>query len=198
LHYLPRIPAMLTGRAFSLAPFDGFYKDKYLAMTAHQAAFVYSLISASRARCIVEFGSSLGVSTIWLALAARANWGKVITTEIVPEKAAQTRANLEEAGLADVVDIRVGDASQTLQDLDEPVDFLLSDGFPTKALEVLQLVHPLLVPGATVVTHNVATFSANYRPYLDWIRDPAHGYVSTTVPFKSGTEVSVYGGPVEH
>ena len=196
--HAPRFPAMLAGRTLSLDDLDGFSRDGGLALDSQQAAFIYSLVCASKARCVVEFGTSLGVSTIWLALAARANWGKVITTEIIPEKAARARANLEEAGLADVVDIRVGDASQTLRDLNEPVDFFLSDGIPTRALEVLQLVHPLMVHGATVVTNNVTTLSTNYREYLAWIRDPKNGFVSTTVPFQTGTEISVFNGAVEH
>jgi predicted O-methyltransferase YrrM len=188
-------------RAGHVRPFDdvdGLYTGKYPALDPQKAAFVYSLAYASSARCVVEFGSSVGVSTIWLALAARANWGKVITTEIDPQRAAKARTNLEEAGLADVVDIRVGDAIQTLKHLDEPVDFFLSDGMPTKALEVLHLVHPLLVPGATVITNNVETFSADYREYLAWLRHPKNGFLSTTVPFQTGTEISVYNGSMEH
>ncbi len=194
----PHFPAMLAGRTLSLDDLDGLPRDGDLALDAKQAAFIYSLVCASKARCVVEFGTSLGVSTIWLALAARANWGRVITTELIPERAARARANLEEAGLSDVVDIRVGDATHTLRALDAPVDFFLSDGFPTRALGVLQRVHPLLVHGATVVTNNVTTCAAEYRAYLAWIRHPKNGFVSTTVPFQTGTEISVYRGAVEH
>lgn len=197
-HHLPRIAAMVASRALPFDDLNSFTKDLHLSLDARQAAFVYSLVCASKSRCIVEFGTSVGVSTIWLALAARANWGRVITTEIDPEKAARAQANLEEAGLADVVDLRLGDASETLRQLDEPVDFFLNDGSPDKALKVLRLIQPVLVPGATVVTNHVATYSANYRACMDWLRHPDSGFVSTTVPLRSSIEVSVYNGTTAH
>ena len=196
--HLPRLAAMLTSRTRPFDDRNSLDKDLYLSLDARQAAFVYSLVCASKSRCIVEFGTSVGVSTIWLALAARANWGRVITTEIDPDKAAKAQANLEEAGLADVVDLRLGDASETLRELDEPVDFFLSDGAPDKALRILRLVQPVLVPGATVVTKHVSTFSADYRACMDWLRHPDNGFVSTTVPLRSSIEVSVYNGTTAH
>lgn len=191
VHYLPSVPRLMTGRPLQFAAYDGFYRDKYLALEPEQAAMVYTLAISKRARLMVEYGTSLGVSTIWLADAARQINGRVITTEIVPEKAERARQHLEEAGLAQFVEIRVGDACETLKDLNEPVDLMLNDGFPEKALTVLQLVRPLLSPGALIITDNVGLFPANYSDYLAWVRDPANGFVTTTMPFKSGTEVSV-------
>ena len=117
--------------------------------------------------------------------------GTVIGTERVPGKAERARAHLREAGLGQYADIRLGDALETLRDIDGPVDFLLNDGFPDAALDVHRLVTPALRPGALVITDNVGLMPEDYAPYLAWIRDPAHGFISVQVPFHGGTEVSV-------
>ncbi|HVK69110.1 MAG TPA: class I SAM-dependent methyltransferase, partial [Polyangium sp.] len=165
---------------------------KYIAIERDPGAFCYLTARALRARTIVEFGTSFGISTLWLAAAVRDNGGgRVIGTELVPEKARRAQANLEEAGLASFAEIRVGDATETLRsDLGE-VDFMLNDGSPLPALDVLKLVAPALRPGAVVVTDNVGVFKADYRDYIAYVRDPRHGFASMTMPFRSGAEYSV-------
>jgi predicted O-methyltransferase YrrM len=191
---LPRLPHLALGHDALLSPTDSFYKDKILALDPSQAAFLHTLVRSVRAQSIVEFGTSCGVSTLWLAAAARTNWGKVVSCEIVPEKAAQARANLSEAGLLEVVEVRVGDALETLASLEGPVDFVFLDGFPSQALAVLQLLLDKLAPGATVIAQDVGFFRATYAEYLAWIRDPTNGFVTSTIPFRSGLELSVYQG----
>jgi predicted O-methyltransferase YrrM len=196
-HYLPKLPSVLWGSEleFPEAQIRGFYADKYIALERAQAAFAYLTARALGARSVVEFGTSFGVSTIWLAAAVRANGGgKVVGTELVATKALRAREHVEEAGLADVVEIREGDARETLRHLDASVDLLLNDGFPMLALEIVKLVAPRLRPGAVVLTDNVGTFRANYAAYVAYVRDPANGFRSTALPFKSGTEYSVWTG----
>lgn len=193
-HYLPKLPALLRGRAveFTTEQMRTFYADKYIALERPQAAFCYAQVRALGARRVVEFGTSFGISTLWLAAAVRDNGGgTVIGTELVAEKAEQARRHVQEAGLEAFVEIRTGDALETLRDLDGPVDFLLNDGFPNHALDVLTLVAPRLRTGAVVITDNVGTMRGNYADYLAWLRDPGNGFASIRVPFKSGTEMSV-------
>ncbi|MEO0398334.1 MAG: class I SAM-dependent methyltransferase [Pseudomonadota bacterium] len=196
-HYLPKVPRLLLGRpmAFSDDDIKGYYADKFIALDPQQAAFCYLTARGMGARCVVEFGTSLGVSTIWLAAAVRANGGgRVITAELVPEKAKRARAHLEEAGLADLVDIRIGDARETLADLPGTVDLFLNDGFPMLALDVLRLVAPHMRAGAITLTDNVGTFKGNYKKYLKYVRDQKNGFVSTILPYKSGTAYSLKTG----
>ncbi len=187
------LPALALGRprrASEAAPerFD----DAFLALGREQAAYCYAQARAVGARRVVEFGTSFGVSTIWLAAAVRDNGGgTVIGTEMVPGKAERARAHVREAGLEGYVDIRTGDALETLRDLDEPVDLMLNDGFPDAALDVLRLVAPRLRTGAVVITDNVGVMRGDYAEYVSWVRDPANGFVSVRLPYKGGTEVSV-------
>ena len=192
LHFLPRLPRLLLGRPVDVPGSELDFADKYIALGREQGAFCYLTARALGARTIVEFGTSFGVSTLWLAAAVRDNGGgRVIGTELVPEKARRARANLEEAGLAAFVDVREGDATETLRaDLGE-VDFMLNDGFPLRALDVLKVVAPAMRPGAVVITDNVGVFKADYRDYVTYVREPRNGFASMTVPFRVGTEYSV-------
>lgn len=91
---------------------------------------------------IVEFGTSFGISTLHLAAALRDNGGgRIITTEFETSKVARARENLAAAGLINLVDIREGDALQTLSvDLPETIDLLLLDGAKALYPEILSLV----------------------------------------------------------
>ncbi|MEO0335173.1 MAG: class I SAM-dependent methyltransferase [Pseudomonadota bacterium] len=194
MHYLPKIPSMILGRKihFKDADMYGFYSDKFIALEREQAAFVYATARSLRAKTVVEFGTSLGISTLWLAAAVKANGGgKVITTEIVPEKAAAAKRNFIKAGFEDYIDVRVGDARETLRDIPGEVDLMLNDGFPNLALDILKLLQPSMKIGGVVITDNIGTFKGNYADYLGYVKDPSHGFVSVTLPFKAGTEYSV-------
>ncbi|WP_273453049.1 O-methyltransferase [Nevskia ramosa] len=203
-HYLPQLPRLLAGYGARWHKRDlGFYDDKFIAIEAGQGALLYQLARAAQARRIVEFGSSFGVSTIWLASAlrdtincepaSRGGSGRdvVIGTEMVAAKVVAARQHIEQAGLGSYVEIREGDARETLRSLDGPIDFVLIDGFPDLALEVLQLLTPKLRCGAIVVADNLGTFKSALAGYAAHVRDPANGFTSLTLPWKGGTEFSI-------
>jgi predicted O-methyltransferase YrrM len=81
------------------------------------AALLGVLVRAKRARRVLEIGTSNGYSTIWLADAAEATGGRVLTVEIEPSRTALARENLARAGLADRVELTTADAAQTLRAL---------------------------------------------------------------------------------
>ena len=173
-----------------------FLRDKLVPLHPDKCRLAYVLCRSLNARRVVEFGTSFGVSTIYLAAAVRDNApagprGIVIGTEIEPTKAAAARANLAEAGLADYVDIREGDAIETLRDLGGPGDFLLMDSWTRFARPIIEIVAPQLRPGAIVMADNVAHASRGYRDYTDYIRNPSNGFRSMLWPGKGGVEISV-------
>jgi predicted O-methyltransferase YrrM len=190
--YLPYFIPMFRGKKLPWDRLERRHDDDYMATTPGGGMYCYLLARAVGARRIVEFGTAFGVSTIWLALAVRDNGGgTVIGTEYVPAKAARARANIAEAGLADLVEIREGNAVDTLRDLEAPVDFLLSDGFPPYALPVLQLVAPKMRRGAVVVNHNAAAMKGDHAEYLAYVRDPANGFVSSDITLAGELSVRV-------
>ncbi|CAN0645305.1 O-methyltransferase [Burkholderia cepacia] len=162
-------------------------KDYPLPVSRETGTLLYMLARSGGARAIVEFGTSFGISTLHLAAALRDNGGgRLITSEFEPSKVARARANLTAAGLADLVEIREGDALSTLAaDLPDSVDLLLLDGAKGLYPEILALVEPHLEAGAFVVADN-----AEYSPdYLAYVRAPENGYLS--VPFGGEVELSM-------
>ncbi|MBO0720770.1 MAG: O-methyltransferase [Blastocatellia bacterium] len=167
--------------------FYGRLKDLPLPVSRETGVLLYMLARSCRARTIVEFGTSFGISTLHLAAALRDNGGgHLIATEFEPSKIARARENLTAGGLIDLVEIREGDALQTLSvDLPETVDLLLLDGAKSIYLEILSLVESRLKPGALIVADN-----SDWSPdYLARVRSPANGYLST--PFADDVEVSM-------
>lgn len=148
----------------------------YLAVSPDEGRLLYLLARAARARRMVEFGASYGVSTLYLAAAARDGGGHLTTTEAHPDKCRALRANLAEAGVADCVTLLEGDALQTLADLPGPVDLLLLDGWKSLYLPLLALLRPRLADGALVLADNVDHEAA--QDYLAAISGPDSGFLT--------------------
>ena len=167
------------------------YIDCGFSIFPEQGDLIYLLCRAIGARRVAEFATSIGMSTLYFAAALRDNGGGlVIGSELVPEKAAAARHNLEAAGLLQWADIRLGDARQTLRNLGGPIDFMLIDGWPggegpSLALQVMEIVAPQIRSGGLVMNDN------GEADYLDYVRNPANGFRSMSLPLKGGTELSL-------
>ena len=167
------------------------YADRGFSIHPDQGDLIYLLCRGMRATRVVEFATSVGMSTLYFAAAMRDNGGgRVIGSELVPAKVATARRNLSQAGLADYAEIRQGDARQTLRNLGGSLDFALIDGWPrdqepSLAREVIGIVAPQLRVGGYVMNDNAEP------DFLEFIRDPGNGFISVTLPLKKGTELSV-------
>jgi predicted O-methyltransferase YrrM len=160
---------------------------RYLAVSPDTGKLLYLVARATHARSIVEFGTSFGISTIYLASALRDNGGgQVIGTEFEKSKAARARENLRKAGLDDLVELREGDALQTLAaDLPQEIDLVLLDGAKELYPKVFSLLESRLRLGAIIVADN-----ADWSPdYLARIRSKDGGYLS--IPFRNDVELSI-------
>ncbi len=165
----------------------GRLKDLWLPVSPETGVLLYMLARSSRARTIIEFGTSFGISTLHLAAALRDNGGgRLITTEFEPSKVAQARKHLDAGGLADLVEIRAGDALKTLAaDLPEQVDLLLLDGAKPLYPDILDLVEGRFRPGSLVIADN-----ADDSPdYLQRVRASGSDYLS--IPFAEDVELSM-------
>jgi predicted O-methyltransferase YrrM len=165
----------------------GRLRDVPIAVSRETGTLLYMLARGAKARNIVEFGTSFGISTLCLAAALRDNGGgRLITTEFEPSKVARARENLTAGGLVDLVEIREGDALATLKaSLPETIDLVLLDGAKSLYPEILALLEDRLRPGAFVVADD-----AEVNPdYLARVRSTARGYLST--PFGEDVEVSM-------
>lgn len=191
-HYALQMLGGLAGRKRSSDADAAFHRDKLIPIDPGQGDLIYLLCLSLRATRVVEFGTSFGVSTLYLAAAVRdQGGGVVIGTELEPTKAARAREHFAQAGVSDLIDLREGDALETLKDCGGPVDFLLIDGWPRLARPVLELMAPQLRSGAIVICDNVGHFPREFADYLSFVRDPANGFASSLLPLRSGTEMSV-------
>jgi len=149
------------------------------------------LIKAAKARSILELGTSFGYSTLWLAEAARHTGGTVVSLELADHKAKYARDALTRAGLGDRVDIRVGNALDTLQDLPGPFDFVLVDLWKDLYVRCLDTLYPKLLAGAYVAADNminppeVRVHAASYQRRIRQLE-----FDTILLPIGSGIELS--------
>jgi predicted O-methyltransferase YrrM len=168
----------------------------YASVSPRQGRFLYMVARSIRARWIVEFGTSVAISTIYLATAVRDNGGgRVIGSEMNHGKLAAARDNIAAAGLADLVEIREGNALETFVTIDAKIDLLFLDGFPPLYLPLVKLLLPHLRPGAVVIADNIFTHLRLLRPYRQFLRDASNGFQSETLFMRYGVEYSVRMSP---
>jgi caffeoyl-CoA O-methyltransferase len=112
------------------------------------------LALAHGARRVVEVGTAIGVSTLYLARALPPD-GTVVTFEIDPERQAAAHEYLRRAGLDERVDLRLEDARSGLAALEGPFDLAFVDGSKTEYSDYLELLLPLLGERSVLVVDNV-------------------------------------------
>lgn len=189
------IAGKLQGKSFSQIITPERMKDFFIPIDPEQGRLVYLVARTLGARNIVEFGTSFGISTIYLAAAVKDNGGGcVVGSEIEPSKHARALEHIAEAGLSEFVDVRLGDALETLEKVPTPVDMVLIDGWKDLYLPVLKLLEPSLRKGAVVLADNIFTFKRDLEPYVDYVQSGENGFESTTLHISDGFEYSVYTG----
>lgn len=165
--------------------------ETYSPVSPEVGRWLYVLIRAYRPGTVVEVGTSFGISTIHMACALRDNGqGRVITTELNSTKVSRARDNIREAGLSDLVDVRQGDALDTLGEV-KGIDFLFLDGWKWLYLPVVKKFESEFSPKCRVVADDTRIFPEALESYLDYVRDPKGRYVSKSVPIGDGIELSV-------
>ena len=162
---------------------------RMLNITPDTGRLLSILIRSSRATRILEVGTSNAYSTIWLADAARATGGRVVTLEADPGKIALARENLRRAGCDDRVEIVPGRAAETLPKLSGPFDFVFLDADRASYRTYLELVLPKVVAGGLIVADNVTSHPDELAAYLARVKShPA--LFSVTVPVGKGEEIT--------
>lgn len=170
------------------------YASNYLNISPEFGQFLYAQVRSTNAKRIVEFGTSFGISTIYLAAALRDNGGgELITAELEETKAVQAMKNLSNAGLSDLVDFRIGDALDTLKaGINGKIDFVHLDGAWSLYLPVLKLLEPHVRTGTLVIGENALD-----QEYLEYVRNPQNGYQSQRIQigekleYERGNEMTV-------
>lgn len=118
------------------------FKNVYLSISKKQGKALKKLIIDHNLKNIVEFGTSFGISTLYLAQGILKTGGAIVTTELIESKAKKAQENFKNAGVQDLIDIRIGDAIETLKGYDKNIDLLFLDGWKDLYLPLFQMLAP--------------------------------------------------------
>ena len=168
-------------------------RDEFLLEVGEAVGTIMNLlVREAQARTILEVGTSYGYSTLWLAEAARATQGKLMSLDLNAEKQAYARAMLQKAGLESYADFRCGDAIELIEKLDGGIDFVLIDLWKDLYIPCFDVVLPKLAPGGIIVADNMIVPQDNQAAALAY---RAHvrshpGIDSVLLPVGHGIEVS--------
>lgn len=152
------------------------------------------VLRASRARRILEVGTSNGHSTLWLADAAAAVNGRIETLDIDPRRTELARANLERAGLGAVADCRTIGAAQALaQYPDAAWDFVFLDAERPEYSGYWPNLRRALAPGALLAIDNAISHESELRSFNRLLGDDER-LTTALVPIGAGLIVAVLDG----
>ena len=168
-------------------------KDAFIAISQQQGEFLYDLLITTKAKNIVEFGTSFGISTIYLAAAAKETGGFVITSELLPEKCKVANNNFKKVGLDEFITLQEGNAVETLVDTPNDIDFLLLDGWNDLYLPLLKILEPKFRKGTLIYTDNTSFKSA--KPFLNYLKKNPNKYSTKRIKDNiGGSELTEFIG----
>ena len=176
------------------AKWRDFNPDEFaLAAGPDSAAFLNLLIRTKGARNVVEVGTSIGYTALWLGEAVRDTGGRVVGMEKLDSKHEEALGNLKRAGLDGIVDVRLGDAKEIVKDIDGPIDLAFLDAWKDDYVDYFDALLPKLSIGGCVVADNI-TFPEGVRELMKEYQ--AHVRAKPNVrshllPIGSGLEMSV-------
>ncbi|WP_375382325.1 O-methyltransferase [uncultured Sphingomonas sp.] len=166
--------------------------EPLLAVGPETGQLLYLLVRSLDKPLVLELGTSFGYSGIWLADAARAAGGRVISMELHPHKAEIASRMATEAGLASFIEFRTGDAVQLIDELRDRIHFVLVDLWKDLYVPCLEAFYPKLADGALIVADNmIYPGGADVHQYAAAIRAKP-GMSSVLLPVGSGLELSRY------
>ena len=184
---------------------DQALKEMIPVVTPMVGNFLNLLVEMSKAQRILEIGTAIGYSTIWLGRAVERTGGHVTTIDMNKDRLARALKYLERAGILNLITALEGDARKILPALDSTFDFVFIDAAKGEYLEYLNLIYSLIAPGGLLVVDNVlfrgwvvpgSSFAPKYdrlvgelRHFLEALcQNPE--FVTTVLPFGDGVSVS--------
>ena len=174
-------------------------REQHIPMLgSEKAEFLADLVQKAEPNLIVECGTAIGYSGLWMVAALKsADKGRLITVEIDTGRAHEAQENFRRANVNDLIDSRIGDATEVLKTIREPVDFLLLDNNYSNYFPCFRAIESQLADGATVVADNVGIGAAGMADYLNHVRSHYESqtyWFETNLPWvkRDAMEVTIY------
>ena len=162
-----------------------------LAVSEEDGRFLRVMVASRNAKSILEIGAASGYSGIWLGLGARESRGRVVAIEYDPQRAKEAKANMQKAGLTDVVTVIEGDAFTEIPKLQGAFDVVFLDAWKPDYKRFFDMVYPRLEPGGVFMAHNVINKASEMEPFLKAITTHPGLFTSVVSPGSEGMSVSV-------
>ena len=174
-------------------------REQHIPMLgSEKAEFLADLVQKAEPNLIVECGTAIGYSGLWMvAVLKSADKGRLITVEIDTRRAHEAQENFRRADVKDLIDSRIGDATEVLKTIREPVDFLLLDNNYSNYFPCFRAIESQLTDGATVVADNVGIGATGMADYLNHVRSHYESRIhwfETDLPWvkRDAMEVTIY------
>ena len=161
-----------------------------LAVSEEDGRFLRLMVATRNAKSVLEIGAASGYSGIWLGLGARESRGRVVSIEYDSQRAREAAANIQKAGLADVVRVVSGDAFAEIPKLQGTFDLVFLDAWKPDYKRFFDLVYPRLDPGGVFLAHNVVNKASEMEPFLKTIQSHPRLFTSIVSPGSEGMSVS--------
>ena len=144
---------------------------RFWSVPRKDGEFLHLLVKATRARSVLEVGTSHGFSAIWMGLALEETGGRLTTIEIDKERYDLARRHVSEAELAQRITLIKGDAHREVVKLEGPFDFVFLDADKEGQMDYFNKRYPKkLVPGGILAAHNAIRQANSMKDYLEMIR----------------------------
>ena len=166
-------------------------KDKELyAVSEEDGKFLRVLASTRGTKRALEIGGASGYSAIWLGLGMRESGGHLWTIEYDATRAKEAAANIQRAGLTDVVTVIAGDAFKEIPKLTGTFDFVFLDAWKPDYLKFFDLMFPRLDKGGVFLAHNVVNKREEMKDFLSAITTRTGAWSTIVSPSSEGMSIT--------
>ena len=161
-----------------------------LAVSEEDGRFLQVLVGATNARNVLEIGAASGYSAIWLGMGLRQTGGRLTTIEFDPVRAREAAANVQRAGLADIVTVVHGDAFKEIPKVAGRFDLVFLDAWKPDYKKFFDLVFPRVTPGGLFLAHNVINKKNEMLDFLAAIEKHPMALTTTVSPGHEGISMT--------
>jgi len=161
-----------------------------LAVSEEDGRFLRVLVGAIGARQVLEIGAASGYSAIWIGMGLRQTGGKLVTIEYDPVRAKEAAANVQRAGLSDIVQVISGDAFKEIPKVQGQFDLVFLDAWKPDYKKFFDLVFPRVSPGGLFLAHNVINKKNDMPDFLSLIETHPMAFTTTVSPGHEGISMT--------
>ena len=161
-----------------------------LAVSEEDGRFLRVLVGATNARQVLEIGAASGYSAIWIGMGLRQTGGKLTTIEFDPVRAKEAAANVQRAGLSDIVRVVHGDAFQEVPKVPGTFDLVFLDAWKPDYKKFFDMVFPRVNPGGLFLAHNVINKKNDMLDFLSAIEKHPLALNTTVSPGHEGISMT--------